>query len=144
MSATQDDYYYAPKPGPPVSSAMAALQFIGAPLALIALPVFLAGDYPLDGWWVAIALWVANRTIQWASLRFIIGLPQTIAVAVAGIGFLTRAWGSMIVLLLTVHFAGKDVAVPAAILFTVLYTADLATRGLLFAQSRRRPSETGP
>jgi hypothetical protein len=45
----------------------------------------------------------------------------------------------MIALLLTVYFAGEEVAVPAAILFTILYTADLATRGLLYAESRRQP-----
>jgi len=140
MSALKDDYY-TPAPRPPVTPALALLQFLAAPLALAALPIFWAGGYPMDAWWIAVGLWVVNRSIQWASLRFIIGLPQTIAVAVAGIGFLTRAWGSMIVLLLTVHFAGKDTAVPAAILFAVLYTADLATRGLLFAQSRRRPPE---
>jgi hypothetical protein len=140
MSALKDDYY-TPAPRPPVTPALAMLQFLAVPLALAALPIFIAGGYPMNGWWIAVALWVANRSIQWASLKFIIGLPQTIAVAVAGVGFLTRAWGSMIVLLLTVHFAGKDTAVPAAILFAVLYTADLATRGLLFAQSRRRPSE---
>ena len=140
MSAIKDDYY-TPAPRPPVSPALAALQFLGAPVALAALPIFWAGGYPIDGWWIAVALWVANRAIQWGTLRFIFGLPQTIAVAVVGVGFLTRAWGSMIVLLLTVHFAGKDTAVPAAILFAVLYTADLATRGLLFANSRRRPPE---
>jgi hypothetical protein len=140
MSALKDDYY-TPAPRPPVTPALALLQFLAAPLALAALPIFWVAGYPMNGWWIAVGLWVVNRAIQWGSLRFIIGLPQTIAVAVAGIGFLTRAWGSMIVLLLTVHFAGKETAVPAAILFAVLYTADLATRGLLFAQSRRRPSE---
>jgi hypothetical protein len=135
------DDYYSPAPRPPVSATMAMLQFVAVPVALAAVPVFLAGGYSMDAWWIAVALWVCNRSIQWAVLRFIIGLPQTIAMAVAGVAFLTRAWGSMIVLLLTVHFAGKDVAVPAAILFTVLYTADLFTRGLMYAQSRRRPSE---
>jgi hypothetical protein len=75
-------------------------------------------------------------------MRFIIGLPQTIAVAVAGVTFLGRAWGSLIALLLTVHFAGKDVAVSAAILFLILYTADMAARGITYANSRRRPTET--
>ncbi len=140
MSAIKDDYY-TPAPRPPVTPALAALQFLAVPIALLALPIFIAGGYPMDGWYLGVGLWVVNRAIQWSALKFIIGLPQTIAVAVAGIAFLTRAWGSMIVLLLTVHFAGKDTAVPAAILFTVLYTADLATRGLLYAQSRRRPPE---
>jgi hypothetical protein len=140
MSAIKDDYYQ-PAPRPPVTPVLAALQFLAVPLAIFALPVFIAGGYPMDGWYLGVALWVANRAIQWGTLKFIIGLPQTIAVATAGISFLTRAWGSMIVLFLAVHFAGKDTAVAAAILFAVLYTADLATRGLLFAQSRRRPSE---
>ena len=46
--------------------------------------------------------------------------------------------------MLTVHFAGKDVAVPAAILFAVLYTGDLAARGIFYANSRRMPVERRP
>jgi hypothetical protein len=59
-------------------------------------------------------------------------------VGAVGIAFLSRAWGVMITLLLTVHVYGKDVGVPAAILFAVLYTADMLTRGLAYAESRRR------
>jgi hypothetical protein len=140
MSAIKDDYYQ-PAPRPPVTPALAAIQFLSLPIALIALPIFIAGGYPMDGWYLGTGLWIVNRAIQWGTLKFIIGLPQTLAVGVAGVSFLTRAWGSMIVLFLTVHFGGKDTAVSAAILFAVLYTADLATRGLLFVQSRRRPSE---
>jgi hypothetical protein len=136
------DDYYTPAAKPAITPALALAQLLAVPLALAALPVFLLGSWPLQGWWIASLLWVGNRSLQWTTNRFIIGLPQTIAVGVAGVSFLTRAWGSMIVLLLTVHFSGKDVAVPAAILFLVLYTADLATRGLLYANSRRRPTET--
>jgi hypothetical protein len=136
------DEYYTPAASPAVTPAMALAQWLALPLILLALPIFLAGGWPLAAWTIASLMWLGNRAIQWATNRFIIGLPQVVAVGVAGVAFLSRAWGSMIVLLLTVHFSGKDVAVPAAILFLVLYTADLATRGLVYANSRRRPTET--
>lgn len=121
-----------------------ALQFLAVPVALLALPVYLAGGWPLSGYLLAVVLWLANRLLQLGAGRFILGLPQTLAVGVAGVTFLTRAWGVMIALLLCVHFAGKDVAVPAAILFAILYTVDLATRGVTYANTRRRPLPTAP
>jgi hypothetical protein len=41
------------------------------------------------------------------------------------------------------HVWGADVAVPAAILFAVLYTIDALARGLAWAESKREPRE-GP
>jgi hypothetical protein len=136
------DDYYTPAPRAAVTPALAIAQLLALPIAVLALPLFIAAGWPLEGWLAAVLIWLANRAIQWWVNRFIIGLPQTVAVAVAGVAFLSRAWGSMIALLLMVHFAGKDAAVAAAILFLVLYTADLVTRGLLYASSKRRPTET--
>jgi hypothetical protein len=142
MSDVADDIYLPATRA--LSGRETALQFLAVPVALLALPVYLAGGWPLRGYALAVGLWVANRLLQLGTGRFILGLPQTLAVAVAGVTFLTRAWGVMIALLLTVHFAGRDVAVPAAILFAILYTVDLATRGLTYANARRRPIPTAP
>ncbi len=68
-------------------------------------------------------------------------LPPTPAIGVAGIAFLTRAWGTIIVLILAEHFWGTSVAIPAAILFTILYTIDVMARGMAWAESKREPRE---
>ena len=44
-------------------------------------------------------------------------------------------------MLLAVHFWGASVAVPAAILFTILYTIDVVARGMAWAESKREPRE---
>ena len=85
-----------------------------------------------------------QKLIQSGVNRYVLDLPPTPAVAVAGIAFLTRAWGTIIVLFLAQHFWGTDVAVPAAILFTVLYTIDVdgARAGLGGVQARAAAAGT--
>jgi hypothetical protein len=143
MSIYADDVY-APAPGPPTTAARAALRFSSMFLLGLALPVFLIGGWGYNAWFLAAALWLAQFTLQWALGRFAIGLPRNVAMGVAGVGMLARAWGVMIALIVSVRVAGEDVAVPAAILFAILYTVDLAVRGLLYAQSQRRPVEPRP
>ena len=46
--------------------------------------------------------------------------------------------------MLTEHFAGREVAIPAAILFAVLYTCDMVARGVFYANSRRQDVEMRP
>ena len=140
MSLYADDVY-APTPGPPLTAARAALRFISLVLLVLALPVFLFGGWGYDAWFLAAALWIAQFAVQWSLGRFVIGLPRTVAMGVAGVGMLARAWGVMIALLVSVRVGGEDVAVPAAILFAILYTVDIGVRGLLYAQSQRRPVE---
>ena len=74
-------------------------------------------------------MWTVQRLIQAGVNRFVLDLPPTPAVAVAGIAFLTRAWGTIIALVVAQHIWGSDVAVPAAILFAVLYTIDASRAG---------------
>ncbi len=79
-----------------------------------------------------------QRLIQSGVNRFVLDLPPTPAVAVAGIAFLTRAWGTIIALFVAQHVWGSEVAVPAAILFAVLYTIDAMARGLAWAELQAR------
>jgi len=143
MSIYADDVY-SPTPGPPTTAARAALRFLSVALLALALPVFLLGGWGYDAWFLAAALWLAQFAVQWSLGRFVIGLPRIVAMAVAGVGMLARAWGVMIALIVAVNVGGEDVAVPAAILFAILYTADVGVRGFLYAQSQRRPVEHRP
>jgi hypothetical protein len=132
---------YQPPAPMPTTLRNVVLANLAVPVAVIALPVFLATGLAFEGWLIAVGLWLANRLIQQGVNRFIIGLPQTIAVGVGGVTFISRAWGVLIGLVLTVHFAGREVGLSAAILFAVLYTFDMIARGIFYANSRRLPVE---
>jgi hypothetical protein len=141
---TVTEQAYQPPASPPSTLQNVVLANLAVPIALIALPVFLAMGQEFNSWAIASGLWLANRLIQQGVNRFIIGLPQTVAMGVAGVTFISRAWGVLIALVLVVHFAGRDVAVPAAILFAVLYTCDMVARGVFYANSRRQHVEMRP
>jgi hypothetical protein len=143
LNTVTEEVYRPPAP-PPTTFQNVVLANLAVPIALVALPVFLATGQQFNAWAIAAGLWLANRLIQQGVNRFIIGLPQTIAMGVAGVTFISRAWGVLIALVLAVHFAGRDVAVPAAILFAVLYTADMIARGMFYANSRRQHVDMRP
>ena len=135
---------YRPPAPPPNTLQNVVLANLAVPVALLALPIFLATDRPFNAWAIGAGLWLVNRLIQQGVNRFIIGLPQTVAMGVAGVTFISRAWGMLIALVLTEHFAGREVAIPAAILFAVLYTCDMVARGVFYANSRRQDVEMRP
>jgi hypothetical protein len=138
------DQAYQPPAPPPTTVRNVVVANLAVPIAVLALPVFLLINQPFNAWAIAAGLWLANRMLQQVVNRFIIGLPQTIAMGIAGVTFISRAWGVLIALVLAVHFAGRDVAVPAAILFAILYTLDMVARGIFYANSRRMPVEMRP
>jgi len=140
MTTNRPEDLYFPQ-GAPASRSAVLLRFLSVPVLLAALPLFLVAGWGLQSWLLAAGLWLVNLGISWSTGRFILGLPQTIAVAVAGFGLLFRAWGTMAALLVAAHFAGADVALPAAILFALVFTVDLIVRGMLYANSRRMPAE---
>jgi hypothetical protein len=138
------DQAYQPPAPPPTTLQNVVIANLAVPIAVLALPVFLLIGQPFNAWAIAAGLWLANRLLQQVVNRFIIGLPQTIAMGIAGVTFISRAWGVLIALVLAVHFAGRDTAVPAAILFAILYTLDMVARGIFYANSRRMPVEMRP
>jgi hypothetical protein len=143
LSAVTEEAYQPPA-SPPTTIRNVVIANLAVAIALLALPLFLLTGQAFDAWAIAAGLWLANRMLQQIVNRFIIGLPQTVAMGVAGVTFISRAWGVLIALVLAVHFAGRDIAVPAAILFAVLYTFDLVARGIFYANSRRMPVEMRP
>ena len=108
---------------------------------ILAYPLFEVAGWARGAWLLCAMIWSVQRLIQSGVNRFVLDLPPTPAVAVAGIAFLTRAWGTIIALFIGQHVWGSDVAVPAAILFAVLYTIDSLARGLAWAESKREPRE---
>ena len=84
------DQAYQPPAAPPTTVRNVILANLAVPIALVALPVFLATGKPFNAWAIGTGLWLVNRLLQAGVNRFIIGLPQTIAVATAGVTFISR------------------------------------------------------
>ena len=142
MSAVAEDLPAAPeRPAPSRAHWLLAMRHLAWVVLILAYPIFALAGWARGAWVLCAVLWTVQRTIQSGVNRFVLDLPPTPAVAVAGIAFLTRAWGTIIGLFVAQHVWGSDVAVPAAILFAILYTIDAAARGLAWANSKREPRE---
>jgi hypothetical protein len=141
VSAVTEGVPAAPPERPTRAHWFLAIRWISWLVLLLALPVFLWAGWDTGGWLLCAGLWTVQKLIQSGVNRYVLDLPPTPAVGVAGFAFLTRAWGTIIVLLLAEHFWGTAVAIPAAILFTVLYTIDVMARGMAWAESKREPRE---
>jgi hypothetical protein len=116
-----------------------AARHVAWPVLILAYPLFMVAGWARGAWVLCAVIWTVQRLIQTGVNRFVLDLPPTPAVAVAGIAFLSRAWGTIIALFIAQHVWGSEVAVPAAILFAVLYTIDAVARGLAWANSKREP-----
>jgi hypothetical protein len=139
VSAVTDDGPAAAPERPSRAHWLLALRHVAWPVLVAAYPLFVWGGWGPGAWALCAVMWSVQRLIQAGVNRFVLDLPPTPAVAVAGVAFLTRAWGTIIALVLAEHVWGASVAVPAAILFAVLYTIDAMSRGLAWAESKREP-----
>jgi len=96
----------------------------GAVVVLLALPVFLAAGFPLSGWILAAVLWVAAEALGYALGRLPTGADSLGSSAIVGLGHAFRGIGVMIVLL-AVTVADKDVGVSAFVVYALAYTLSL-------------------
>jgi hypothetical protein len=138
VSAVAEDIPAAPE-RPSRAHWLLAMRHLAWPVLILAYPLFAVAGWSRGAWVLCAIMWSLQRLIQTGVNRFVLDLPPTPAVAVAGIAFLTRAWGTIIGLIVAQSVWGSDVAVPAAILFAVLYTIDAMSRGLAWADSKREP-----
>jgi hypothetical protein len=106
-------------------------------VAVLALPVFFLLGAPLAGWAVATGLLVANMAVHWYIMRSVGGGNTLAAGAAAAGSMFARMWTSAgVILLVGVTPMGKDwfgsdareVGLGALILFTILFTLDVARR----------------
>jgi hypothetical protein len=138
VSAVTEDRPAAPE-RPSRAHWVLAMRHLAWVVLILALPIFLWAGWRTSAWLLCAAIWCVQRGIQAGVNRYVLDLPPTPAIGVAGIAFLTRAWGTLIALVVAEHFWGPDVAVPAAILFAILYTIDVLARGMAWAESKREP-----
>jgi hypothetical protein len=107
-----------------------AVRYADLVLLAIALPVFLLAGWPLLGYAVAAAAWLAQRGIQIAALRRVRRAEQRgerrAALGTMAGATLGRVWLIALAVLL-VGLAEREAGLAAALLSAALFTVYLAT-----------------
>lgn len=95
----------------------------GATVAL-ALPVFLAAGWPLEGWLLGAVLWAAGQALGLLLGRLPVGASNVAGSGVLGIGMMFRAVAVMVVVI-AVATSDAEVALAAAGVYALAYTLEL-------------------
>jgi len=102
---------------------------------VLALPVFIFAGFDLVGYAVAAVVWIAQRLIQvWAEHQAKTQLAageRTKAMGAVAATSLARPW-LMATVVLVSCIIDREVGLSAAALLVVLFTVNLAARGLAF------------
>lgn len=125
------------------STAIANLDLF---ILVLALPVFVLADFNLVGYLVAAVVWIAQRGLQvWAEREAKTKLAageRTRAMGAVAATSLARPWLMAAVVLVTC-IIDREVGLSAAALLVVLFTVNLAARGLAFLLGKTdKPEET--
>ncbi|MBN8868472.1 MAG: hypothetical protein J0H66_01160 [Solirubrobacterales bacterium] len=117
------------------SRSLTAINFLDLIVLVLALPVFVVAGFDLAGYAVAAVVWLAQRGIQlWAEHQVKVQLAageRTRAMgAIAGTS-LVRPW-LMAAVVLVACIIDREIGLYAAALLVVLFTVNLAARGLAF------------
>ncbi|MBX5474535.1 MAG: hypothetical protein IRZ20_05925 [Thermoleophilia bacterium] len=97
----------------------------GAGVVALALPVFLVAGFPLSGWVLAAVLWAAGEALGLWLARLPIGADH---LGVSGFVALAHSFRgiAVMIVLLAVTVASKDVGVAAVAVYALAYTLSLA------------------
>jgi Gpi18-like mannosyltransferase len=96
----------------------------GAGVVVLALPVFLVAGFPLGGWALAAVLWAAGEALGLWLTRLPIGADHLRSSGLVALAHSFRGIGVMIVLLV-VTVANKDVGIAAVAVYALAYTLSL-------------------
>ena len=96
-----------------------------AGVVVLALPVFLVGGFPIGGWALAAALWAAGEALGFWLSRLPTGADHLRISGLVAIAMAFRGIGVMIALL-AVTVADKDLGVSAVIVYALAYSLSLA------------------
>lgn len=97
----------------------------GALVVVLALPVFLAADWPLAGWALGAVLWLAAQALSVLLTRLQPGAGNLAASGVVGISMMFRAVAVGVVVI-AVAASDPALAVAAALVYALAYTLELA------------------
>ena len=110
----------------------------GAGVIVLALPVFLVGGFPLGGWALAAALWVAGEALGLWLARLPTGADHLGTSGLVGIAMAFRGIGVMVALL-AVTVADKSVGVSAVVVYVLAYSLSLAVSLLAYFGAEPNP-----
>jgi hypothetical protein len=97
----------------------------GAGVVALSLPVFLVGGFPVAGWALAAVLWAAGEALGFWLSRLPTGADHLRISGLVAIAMAFRGIGVMIALL-AVTVADKDLGVSAVIVYALAYSLSLA------------------
>ncbi len=116
------------------AGASAILRHLDLILLALALPVFVAADWPMLGYAVAAGAWVAQRSLlaytDARTARSLAAGDRRDAFRTTAISGLGRVWMVSIAALLVGLLADREDGLAAALLLTALFTVQLATSGV--------------
>jgi len=110
-----------PRPLPQRTLPVAAAAVVIA----LALPVFLAAGWRVQGWALGAVLWAASQTLGWVLQRVGSGTGNLAAASVVAFGMMFRAVAVMIVVF-AVAVSDAWLGVAAALVYALAYTTELA------------------
>jgi hypothetical protein len=112
-----------------------ALRYLDLALLAVALPVFIAADFPIAGYLAIAGTWIVIYGVELISNRAIAGAvarsDRKAAMGWLGATGLARAWIVALAVLIIGLAAGKDAGLAAAVLAAILFTVHLGARLLL-------------
>ena len=109
-----------PRPVPGRRAPMLA----GAGVVALALPVFLVAGFPLGGWAIAAVLWAAGEALGLWLSRLPIGADHLGFSGLVALAHSFRGIAVMVVLLI-VTVAERDVGIAAVVVYALAYTLSL-------------------
>jgi hypothetical protein len=96
----------------------------GAGVVVLALPVFLVAGFPIAGWALAAVLWAAGEALSLWLARLPIGADHLAYSGLVALAHSFRGIG-VIIVLLAVTVADRDVGVAALAVYALAYTLSL-------------------
>jgi hypothetical protein len=113
--------FSTPRPVPGRRVPVAA----GTAVVVLGLPVFVAADWSLGAWVLAAVLWAAGEAFAAWIGRLPLGADNLVSSGIAGVAMTFRSIGVMVVLI-AVTLANRSLGVPAAGLYVLAYSVELA------------------
>lgn len=118
----------------------AILRHLDLALLALALPLFIAADWPLVGYAVAAAAWIVQRLLlaysRARTARSLAAGDRRDAFRTTAISGLGRVWLVSVAALLVGLLAEREDGLAAALLVTALFTVQLATAALARGNER--------
>ncbi|HEY2544188.1 MAG TPA: hypothetical protein VGH92_14200 [Gaiellaceae bacterium] len=108
----------------------------GVAVVVLGLPVFIVGGFPLGGWALAAVLWAAGEALGFWLARIPTGADNLRRSGMVALAMSFRGIG-VIVVLLAVTVANRDVGLSALVLYALAYSLTLGVSLLEYFGSEK-------